>query len=133
VPILLKEAAMERRLIGYLEGTDSLWLTTLEANGHDTLPISNGFDSHGRHIGLINKKNLFDLVIGYFHKLMPPVNSDTSVGEILHRTTVYNIPVLAVCPSDLQEKARSQVEDWPQNVEFVDPGEVPARAMELLQ
>jgi len=35
------------KTVGYFEGTDPLLLNKLVARGIGTLPISNGFDSHG--------------------------------------------------------------------------------------
>ena len=123
---------MERKLVGYFLGTDPIWLTTLEAQGYDTLPISNGFDSHGLHVSLITSKRPVNVLLSYFHKLVPPMESEMSVAEILHTTTVYDIPVLVACPAGLQEAAQERIGDIPVNVEFVDPADIMARAGEIL-
>ena len=95
-----------RKIVGYLEGTDSVWLTTLNARGHTTLPLSNGFDGHGMNIGMLNKQNKIDLLIGYLHKLLPAEGIDVTMAGMLHATTVYGIPVLVVCPTGIEGAAR---------------------------
>ncbi len=121
-----------RKIVGYLEGTDSVWLTTLNAQGHTTLPLSNGFDGHGMNIGMLNQQNRVDLLIGYLHKLLPAEGIDVTMAGMLHATTVYGIPVLVVCPAEIQATARELTGDVPANVQFVDPSALPDAALGAL-
>lgn len=117
-----------RKIVGYLGGTDSVWLTTLNAQGHTTLPLSNGFDGHGMNIGMLNKQNRVDLLIGYLHKLLPAEGIDVTMAGMLHATTVYDIPVLVVCPTEIEGAARELIGEIPANVQFVDPSALPDAA-----
>lgn len=120
-------------VIAYMEGTDPLWLTTLQLWGYGTLPVSNGVDGHGRNIQMINERRKPDLVLCYLHKLAPVAGTDLLIGEMLHRTKVYEIPVLCVCPRELMDKANeTKPADTPPNVEFVDPADVLNRIREIL-
>ena len=56
--------------IGYLEGTDPLVLSRLAVKGIGTLPLSNGFDNHGKFINTITEHDQISLVVGYLHKIM---------------------------------------------------------------
>ena len=123
---------MNNKMVGYFVGTDSLWLTALEAHGYDTLPLSNGYDGHGMHIGLITDKSRISIVLTFFHKLIPPMGAEVTTRDMLHNTTVYGIPVLAACPADLIEKAKQNVGELPDNVELVAPDKMLNRALELL-
>ena len=121
-----------KKIVGYLEGTDSVWLTMLNAHGHTTLPLSNGFDGHGMNIGMLNKQNKVDLVVSYLHKLLPAEGIDVTMAGMLHATTVYGIPVLVVCPTEFERAARELTGDVPANVQFVDPAAVLDAAQQLL-
>ena len=86
-----------RKDIGYFEGTDSRLLTALVCEGFDTIPVSNGYDNHGRHIQLINQENKPDLLIGYVHKVFAPDNGDpnyTTYQEIFYTCRVFQVPLL---------------------------------------
>lgn len=124
---------MNSKMVGYFVGTDSIWLTTLEAHGYDTLPLSNGFDGHGMNIGLITDRSDISLVLTFFHKLVPPMGSEITVRDMLHTTSVYSIPVLAACPQDLIEMATKNVSPLPDNVELVDPDKMLERALAILK
>ena len=97
------------KTIGYLDGTDPLWLTDLLLRGHDTVPISNGADGHGINIQHINPQHRVDVIIGYVHKIVPSRGQDMSVQELLHATRVYEIPVLIACPAGSQAAACAKV------------------------
>jgi len=123
---------MSNRLVGYLIGVDPLLLTSLEVDGFDTIPISNGYDGHGKSIQLLSPSDEVVLIISYFHKLMPPLSMNLEIRDILYRSTTYNIPILTICPAELTEKAKALCDDWPENVEFVDPANVLTRAKKIL-
>ncbi len=124
-----------RKNVGYFEGTDSTLLTHLVCEGYDTLPVSNGFDSHGTHVRLINEENRFDLLIGYVHKIFAPDEHQpdhTTYQDVFHICKVYGIPLLLVVPEELQGKARRMLEDPPDVVRFVDPADTVTVALEIL-
>jgi hypothetical protein len=120
------------KTVGYFEGTDSLWLTTLIAKGHDTIPISNGYDNHGKNIRLYNVNNRDDAVIGYLHKVIAPVSSNASTADILHACAVYSIPVLLACPRELQAAAQPKLGKMAEHVQLVDPAEMISMLEEVL-
>lgn len=121
-----------KKIVGYLEGTDSVWLTMLNAYGHTTLPLSNGYDGHGMNIGMLNKQNKVNLVISYLHKLLPAEGIDVTMAGMLHATTVYGIPVLVVCPAAIEGAARELIGDVPANVRFIDPSALLEAAQQAL-
>ena len=125
-----------RKNVGYFEGTDSTLLTHLVCEGYDTLPVSNGFDSHGMHVRLINDENRFDLLVGYVHKIYAPdemTSTQTTFQDIFHICKVYGIPLLLEVPEGLQGRAREILEDPPDIVRFVDPSDTIRVALELLE
>jgi hypothetical protein len=126
---------MRKKTIGYFEGTDSRILTNLVCDGHLTLPVSNGYDSHGRHVRLINEEKRYDLLIGYLHKIFSPSNLDlnyTSYQDIFHVCRTYRVPLLLEVPAELHEKARALFDEVPDIVQFVDPADTIAVAKRIL-
>jgi len=121
-----------KKIVGYLEGTDSVWLTNLNAQGHTTLPLSNGFDGHGMNIAMLSTNNRVDVVLTYLHKLIPAEGMDFDCTYLLHATTVYNIPVLVICSREHQEAAKQLMGQIPENVRFVDPAGAQAEAEAIL-
>ena len=126
---------MNKKTIGYFGGTDSRILTTLVCDGHLTLPVSNGYDSHGRHVRLINEEKRYDLLIGYLHKIFAPTNADlnyTSYQDIFHVCHTYQVPLVLEVPEELQQKARALFDEVPEIVKFVDPVDTIAVARKIL-
>jgi len=124
-----------RKSIGYFEGTDSTLLTRLVCDGYDTLPVSNGFDNHGMHVRLVNDQNRFDLLIGYVHKIFAPeplLPSQPSFQDVIHICRTYSIPLLLEVPAELHDNARALLNDPPDIVRFVDPGDMVRVAEEIL-
>ncbi len=126
---------MQKKTIGYFEGTDSKILTSLVCDGHLTLPVSNGYDSHGRHVRLINEEKRYDLLIAYLHKIFAPVNLDpnyTSYQDIFHVCRTYRVPLLLEVSAELHEQARELFDEVPDIVQFVDPADTIAVAKKIL-
>jgi hypothetical protein len=123
---------MTRKSIGYFEGTDSTLLTTFICAGFDTLPVSNGVDSHGISVYRINDKEKYDILIGYVHKLFHPDRLNLPYQKLFHICSTYGIPLLIEVPTELQDDARALMPEAPEVVEFLDPGEIRDRAFELL-
>lgn len=128
---------MTRKSVGYFEGTDSTLLTALVLEGYDTLPMSNGRDSHGRHVRLLNDKERVDLLISYPHKLFAPDESirektDVTFQDVFHICRTYDIPLLLEVPEALQPQAIQLFQDPPDIVKFVDPADMFTVARSLL-
>jgi len=121
-----------KKIIGYMEGADPLWLTTLQLLGFDTLPLSNGQDGHGLNIQLIMHGNHPDLVICWPHKLVYPGEPDISPRDLLHATTLFEIPVLVACPAEYHADAVNLLGELPANIHLVDPSEILVKARALL-
>ena len=118
--------------VGYLEGTNSTYLTRLALRGVDTLPLGNGADNHGKYIGFIDKSDAIDMVITYFHKVVPLAEQKTSPQSLLQACQLNNIPVLVIVPNDLQEMAREAMKDVTAHIRLVDPERVMDEAKSIL-
>ncbi len=122
---------MTRKSIGYFEGTDSTLLTSFICSGFDTLPVSNGVDSHGKSVYRINDKEKYDLLIGYVHKLYHPDRLKLPYQKLFHICSTYGIPLLIEVPSAQQDAAKALMPGAPDVVEFLDPSEILHRALQL--
>jgi hypothetical protein len=126
---------MQKKSIGYFGGTDSSILTSLMCDGHDTCPVSNGYDNHGRCVRLINEVQRYDLLIGYMHKVFAPDSmnpKDPSYQDIFHVCHTHRVPLLLLVPAELHAKARDLFDEVPKIVQFVDPGDVITVANKIL-
>jgi hypothetical protein len=124
-----------RKTIGYFEGTDPVLLTSLVCAGHDTLPVSNGYDSHGANVRLINGQNRYDLLLGYVHKIFAPdvrEASQLTYQDLFHLCRTYEIPLLLEVPTLLHGRAAELLGNPPDIVRFVDPDDVVRVAFEVL-
>ena len=122
--------------VGYLEGTDPVLLSMLAAEGVETLPVSNTFDGHGKPINYLTKGEV-NVVVGYLHKVVPNEQARTSMFDLmldnmLVACKAYNIPVVLVAPSGLQEKARKLLGESRKNVYVVAPNELEAQIRKYL-
>ena len=124
---------MSRKRVGYFEGTDSRLLTYLICHGYDTIPISNGYDNHGRYVRRINENNRFDLLVGYLHKIYAPEDYETQAQDVFHICHHFRVPLLLEVPRELQERAQSLMGEMPEEVRFVDPSEILEAALEILE
>ncbi len=118
--------------VGYLEGTNSTYLTRLAAMGIDTIPLGNGADNHGKYVGFIDRSDAIDLIITYFHKVVPLTEQHTSPQALLHACELNNIPVLIILPDDLQAKGNEAMRNVTADFRFVDPENVVEMATNLL-
>jgi len=112
---------MNRKVIGYFEGTDPVWLTSLIARGHDTLPVSNGYDGHGKNVRLFSAKDKVHAIIGYLHKVVAPPEWGTGTEDILQSCFTYGIPVLLAVPEALHEEAKELLGPAAGKLRLVDP------------
>lgn len=118
--------------VGYLEGTDSIYLTRLAARGVDTLPLGNGADNHGKYIGFIDKSDSLDLVITYFHKIATLTDQGSQPDDLLKACALNNIPVVVIVPNELQDNARDYLKDVTAQTHLIDPADVMVQVRELL-
>ena len=118
-------------LIGYMEGTNSDLLSKLVAEGHETLPLGNGTDGHGKYIAHLTKSDGVALIISYFHKLSP-ISGHPSMDVMLSGCQIHNIPVILIVPEDAKSDAESRLEGQFDCVYIVSPEEVSGKINEIL-
>jgi len=124
---------MKHKSIGYFAGADSIWLTSLTAQGCDTLPVSNGYDGHGKNVRLFNDRDKVDAVIGYLHKVVVPKGWEVNTVDILHACITYDIPVLLAVPGKLHGKAKKLLGKAVEHVRLVEPSEMLDAVKEVLK
>jgi len=107
-------------------------LTSLTAQGFDTLPVSNGYDGHGKNVRLFNERDQVDAVIGYLHKVVVPKGWEVTTVDILHACITYNIPVLLAVPCKLHGKSRKLLGKAAEHVKLVEPSEMLGTIKEIL-
>ena len=110
--------------VGYLEGTDPLVLTRLAARGIGTVPISNGFDGHGKYINHLIPGDHIAVVVGYLHKLVPVPERVMTAKDLLFSCMTHNIPVLLIAPKADHAAAKKALGDAGKYVGLVDPADV---------
>lgn len=112
------------KIVGYMEGTDPNFLTEISAKGVVVIPLSNGADNHGRFIGHLTKRDKVSMVVGYFHKVIPPVEFHLTPHDILHACLTHNIPVVLVAPEKIQKNCRKKLGKISKSVAMVDPSKL---------
>ncbi len=121
------------KVIGYMEGTDSVLLTNLMLEGYETIPLANGWDNHGKYIAHVNRTDNIVLVVGYLHKFIP-VAREFSIGDdILSSLRAYKIPVVFIVPKDKQARANKFLSNKGVKYHFADPGNVSGKILEILK
>jgi len=118
--------------VGYFEGTDSLVLTRLAAKMVDTLPLSNGFDGHGKYVAHLTREDGVSLVVGYLHKVLPTSKRESTPEDVLFACRTHGIPVLLAVPSADHEAARPVLGKVADYVTLVDPAELYERILETI-
>jgi hypothetical protein len=108
------------KTIGYMEGTNPEILTELFIEGHETVPLSNGIDNHGKNIILVTYEDGIDLIVGYLHKFIP-LSPRYKLVEILSSARVNEIPVIFIVPEQFQEKAHQLLSDKKITYKLADP------------
>jgi hypothetical protein len=122
--------------VGYFEGTDPLLLSTLAAEGVETLPVANTWDGHGKYVNHLSKGEV-NVVVGYLHKVIPAESLRTSslslmVDSMLSACKAHGIPVLLIVSASLRDKAKEILGDIGPNVHIVAPGELEAEIRKYL-
>jgi len=97
------------KTVGYLEGTDTEFLTKLERMGYRTLPIGNDIDNHGKNIAFITTADKVDLIVGYLHNVSSRPMTTRSLKELLTPGIVHRIPILLLAPKETLSYAKKIV------------------------
>ena len=118
-------------LIGYMEGTDPNVLSKLVADRHETIPLGNGTDGHGKYIAHLTKRDGVSIVLAYLHKLTP-VSGLPSMDVMLSGCQIHNIPVLVIVPEEEKANAHDIIEKEFECVTLVSPGELTNKVKEIL-
>lgn len=109
--------------VAYFEGTDPLLLSKLAAEGVETLPVANAWDGHGRYVNHLDKGEV-DVVVGYFHKVMPGMLEHTQATDLLFACKNFDIPVILIVPALLHAKAEKLLGDVGPNIHLTAPEDV---------
>jgi hypothetical protein len=110
--------------VGYMQGIDPLVLTRLAARGVGTLPVSNGFDNHGKFINAITERDEVDVVVGHLHKVLRTQRQGFPVDAILDACSACSIPVLIVVPDEDRNAAQLLLGAAAARVDLVAPERV---------
>ena len=111
------------KIVGYMGGTNSEVMTNLLLEGYETIPLSNGWDNHGKYLAHINRNDNISLVVGYLHKFIP-VAKEYSLGDMLSSLKIYKIPIIFIVPKSKQAKAKKLLSSKGINYKFADPSEI---------
>jgi hypothetical protein len=122
--------------VGYFEGTDPLLLTTLAAEGIETVPLGNTRDNHGKYVNHLTKGEV-NVVVGWLHKIMPAEEERTSLLPIMLENLlgvckVHGIPVLLTVPANLHDKVKKLLGDVGPNIHIVAPEKLEATIRKYL-
>jgi hypothetical protein len=110
--------------VGYLEGTDPLFLNELAVRGVDTMPLSNGVDHHGKLIDHLSAADHVTVVVGHLYKIMPLANTNKTPVDLLRACHVNGIPVLIVVQESMQHQAIQILDEAREFVTLVDPAKL---------
>ena len=125
------------KTVGYLEGTDPLFLSRLTLAGIYTLPLSNGIDNHGKYIGLISSKDNVGAIVGHLHKFLILPYSTSDPCDPFYACNLHNIPLLVVVPDGQTEQGQKMLQEkiYPNGLtsaECVDESTLWQKVMETL-
>lgn len=110
-------------IVGYLEGTDGQLLTNLVVEGIDTLPLSNGWDNHGKTLGHITPADNISLIVGYLHKVLS-LELEVTAKDVLNNCILHKLPIMLMVPKCNWDAARKNLGEVADSVTLVDPGEI---------
>ncbi len=120
------------KIVGYMEGTNPEALTKLFLEGYETIPLSNGFDNHGKYIMHLTTEDHISLVVGYLHKFIP-ISPRYTMTDILSSVRVYKIPVVFIVPKEMQHKADKILVDKGLNYRHADNADLSKTIIETLK
>jgi hypothetical protein len=119
------------KIIGYMLGTDPDVLTQLLLEGHETLPLSNGYDNHGKYITHLTTEDHISLIVGYLHKFFP-IASQFSMTDLLKSVKINKIPVIFIVPNEMHDKADKLVANKGIDYKLSDPSDLSKLLLENL-
>jgi hypothetical protein len=111
-------------IVGYFEGVDPLLLTRLSAEGVGTLPVSNGFDNHGKFINNLSERDEVSVVVGHLHKMLGVQRQGFFLEDLMQSCRECGIPVLIIAPSTYHDVARQALDKILDVVTLVTPDAV---------
>ncbi len=111
------------KIVGYMEGTNPEILTQLLLEGYETIPLSNGFDNHGKLITNITTQDHISLIVGHLHKFIP-VSPTYTMTDILSSVRLHKIPAVFVVPTSTREKADKMLKDKGVEYTLVEPSQL---------
>lgn len=120
------------KIVGYMEGTNSEVLTNLFLEGFETLPLSNGWDNHGKYIAHLNRNDNISVVVGYLHKFIP-IAKEFDLGDMLSSMKVYKIPVVFIVPEKKQDKANKFLKNKGLKYKLAEPARATQVVLEFLK
>ena len=94
-------------VIGYMDGTDPMLLSKLVAMGHETIPIGNGLDNHGKYLRLLTSADGIDILVGCLHKFVPTKKHGLTSVDIMLNCHTHRINTIVLAPREFIDKARS--------------------------
>jgi hypothetical protein len=118
--------------VGYLEGTDPLVLTKLSAHGIGTIPLSNGFDHHGKYVNHLTSQDGVSVVIGYLHKVVPTSVTTLTPHDLLFGCFTHEIPVLLIADRSDHEEAARLLGEVGDRVRLVGPQDLYQAVLETI-
>ena len=120
-------------IVAYLEGTDPLVLTRLAVKGVGTIPVSNGFDNHGKYVNHLTSQDGVSLVIGYLHKVQPTSVMTLTPQDLLFACVTHNIPVLLIAETSDHDEAKELLGAVADHVHLVDPQDLYEAILEIVR
>lgn len=117
--------------VGYFEGTDPLLLSKLAAEGVETLPVANTKDGHGKYVTHLGKGEV-NVVVGYFHKVVPAEDARMKPADILFACKTWEIPVVLITPTASHDKAVKVLGEVGPTIHIVAPDQVEAEVRKYL-
>ena len=100
------------KTVGYLAGTDPLFLTRLTLEGIYTLPLGNGLDNHGKYVGLVNKSDGIQVIVGYFHKFVVIDPEKKIPSNHFYTCDLHGIPLVVITPPEKTEEAKQYIRQF---------------------
>jgi hypothetical protein len=87
-----------------------------------TLPLSNGYDNHGKFITSVSGRDEIDVVVGHLHKLTRAQKQGFRPQDLLQPCLECGIAVMIIVPEADHGLARKVLGAVSDDTVFVDPG-----------
>lgn len=124
---------MKATAVGYMQGTDPIFLSRMVAQGIYTMPLGNGVDNHGKYIALVTKSDNLAMVVGHFHKFIPPFEEGgVKAADRLYACRLHEIPVLILCPSEIFDDCKKILGECAEWVTLLEPDKLCDTAFSIL-